>query len=330
MERARVCSMKGTGRPNQLGAEKKAGCRLPSRLRTGFGEAQRKNRNSASMATRRVREIFQVDFRDLGRKAVGLALGSCLLVSSPAGLAAETKAPQMQPTAPLPSVDLDLKRYTGTWYEVASLKKGFAGEGQQDCHCTAGLYTFDEKKSRLSVKTFCVHGSPTGKISGIEGRVSGNLKKEKGKSVFEECMLTFPSIPFIPPEPYQVLDTDYDNFALVQGAKDLSFVQIYSRTPNPGKAFIDKQKKYLEQFGYKASDIRDTPQDCSEGLMNKMNAMMKSPDMVSVFQNTAGKSVEQLVSGEEDLDGIVLQGPRNPVEEATDLLDLFKMFSQKD
>lgn len=26
--------------------------------------------------------------------------------------------------------------YGGRWYEVASLKKGFAGEGQQDCHCT--------------------------------------------------------------------------------------------------------------------------------------------------------------------------------------------------
>lgn len=26
--------------------------------------------------------------------------------------------------------------YVGRWYEVASLKRGFAGEGQQDCHCT--------------------------------------------------------------------------------------------------------------------------------------------------------------------------------------------------
>ncbi len=26
--------------------------------------------------------------------------------------------------------------YSGRWYEVASLKKGFAGEGQADCHCT--------------------------------------------------------------------------------------------------------------------------------------------------------------------------------------------------
>lgn len=27
-------------------------------------------------------------------------------------------------------------RYVGRWYEVASLKLGFAGQGQEDCHCT--------------------------------------------------------------------------------------------------------------------------------------------------------------------------------------------------
>lgn len=30
----------------------------------------------------------------------------------------------------------DAMRYAGRWYEIASLKKGFAGEGQEDCHCT--------------------------------------------------------------------------------------------------------------------------------------------------------------------------------------------------
>lgn len=28
------------------------------------------------------------------------------------------------------------ERYVGRWYEVASLKRGFAGQGQEDCHCT--------------------------------------------------------------------------------------------------------------------------------------------------------------------------------------------------
>lgn len=32
--------------------------------------------------------------------------------------------------------NFDPVRYTGRWYEVASLKRGFAGQGQEDCHCT--------------------------------------------------------------------------------------------------------------------------------------------------------------------------------------------------
>lgn len=32
--------------------------------------------------------------------------------------------------------DFDPIRYSGRWFEVASLKEGFAGTGQEDCHCT--------------------------------------------------------------------------------------------------------------------------------------------------------------------------------------------------
>jgi lipocalin len=40
------------------------------------------------------------------------------------------------PVTGTPRELFDPVRYVGRWYEVASLKKGFAGEGQQDCHCT--------------------------------------------------------------------------------------------------------------------------------------------------------------------------------------------------
>lgn len=32
--------------------------------------------------------------------------------------------------------NFDPERYAGRWFEVASLKRGFAGQGQEDCHCT--------------------------------------------------------------------------------------------------------------------------------------------------------------------------------------------------
>ncbi|KAM3696476.1 hypothetical protein ACB094_06G043500 [Castanea mollissima] len=167
--------------------------------------------------------------------------------------------------------DFDPVRYSGRWFEVASLKRGFAGQGQEDCHCTQGVYTFDMVSPSIQVDTFCVHGGPNGYITGIKGKVQclpeDNLEKnetelEKLEMIKEKCYLRFPSLPFIPKEPYDVIATDYDNFALVSGAKGRNFIQIYSRTPDPGPEFIEKYKTYLENFGYDPRKIEDTPQDC--------------------------------------------------------------------
>eukprot|EP00466_Bigelowiella_natans_P002457 jgi/Bigna1/91490/estExt_fgenesh1_pg.C_1020061 len=68
-----------------------------------------------------------------------------------------------------PNQLFETQKYLGTWYEVASMKKGFAGAGQEDCHCTQGMYGVDQKRNRILVNTFCAHGSPDGKISGIQG-----------------------------------------------------------------------------------------------------------------------------------------------------------------
>lgn len=103
-----------------------------------------------------------------------------------------------------------------------------------------GVYTFDEKNRAIKVDTFCVHGSPTGYITGIRAKVQCVTDEELSKvqtnfermqMVQQKCFLKFPSLPFIPRQPYNVLNTDYDNFALVSGAKDASFVQVqYKRS----------------------------------------------------------------------------------------------------
>lgn len=54
--------------------------------------------------------------------------------------------------------NFDPVRYSGRWYEVASLKRGFAGQGQEDCHCTqvnGSVMTaeFDCKLGRSSTLT---------------------------------------------------------------------------------------------------------------------------------------------------------------------------------
>ncbi|XP_027062506.2 chloroplastic lipocalin-like [Coffea arabica] len=190
--------------------------------------------------------------------------------------------------------DFDPVRYAGRWFEVASLKRGFAGQGQEDCHCTQGVYTFDMTAPAIQVDTFCVHGGPDGYITGIRGKVqclSGeDLEKEatnleNSEMIKGKCYLRFPTLPFIPKEPYDVIATDYDNFALVSGAKDKSFVQIYSRTPNPGPQFIEKYKAYLANLGYDPNKIKDTPQDCQVMSNSKLAAMMSMQGMQQALTN---------------------------------------------
>ncbi|XP_078175768.1 chloroplastic lipocalin [Carex rostrata] len=189
--------------------------------------------------------------------------------------------------------NFDPVRYSGRWFEVASIKRGFAGQGQEDCHCTQGVYTYDAKTPSIQVDTFCIHGGPDGYITGIRGKVQCLLEEDKAKQetdlekqemIREKCYLKFPTLPFIPKLPYDVIATDYDNFALVSGAKDKNFVQIYSRTPNPGPEFIEKYKTYLANFGYDPSEIKDTPQDCDVSS-SQLAQMMSMPGMNEALTN---------------------------------------------
>lgn len=52
---------------------------------------------------------------------------------------------------------------------------------------------------------------------------------EMQEMIKEKCFLRFPTLPFIPKLPYDVIATDYDNFALVSGAKDRSFIQVLTK-----------------------------------------------------------------------------------------------------
>lgn len=97
-----------------------------------------------------------------------------------------------------------------------------------------GVYTFEQDIPAIQVDTFCVHGGPNGYITGIRGKVQCLSEEDKDKNETDlqrqemikgKCYLRFPTLPFIPKEPYDVIETDYDNYALVSGAKDKSFIQ---------------------------------------------------------------------------------------------------------
>ena len=98
-----------------------------------------------------------------------------------------------------------------------------------------GVYKLNPKKRRLVADTFCVHGGPEGNVTGIRGNVTcladselaaRETKLEMEQMILEKCTLKFPAVPIIPGLPYDVIQTDYTDYALVSGSNDRSFVQV--------------------------------------------------------------------------------------------------------
>lgn len=54
----------------------------------------------------------------------------------PIELGSDEKSGMLMMMRVMTAKDFDPVRYSGRWFEVASLKRGFAGQGQEDCHCT--------------------------------------------------------------------------------------------------------------------------------------------------------------------------------------------------
>jgi lipocalin len=150
-------------------------------------------------------------------------------------------------------------KYSGAWYEVASIKKGFAGLGQGDCMDTRGVYEYNPDRDEIDVATQCRHLD--GHLSGIKGIVT--CPNSKSKRGLVSCSLRFPTASWIPPSTYTILETDYDTYAIVEsglGPKSAApFVQIYSRYTRPGMRFIEARKELLRNWGYDPDQAHITP-----------------------------------------------------------------------
>lgn len=121
-----------------------------------------------------------------------------------------------QPLRTVPNVDL--AKYAGTWYEIASFPQRF----QKGCHCTTATYTQSDK-GYIIVENRCNRDSVNGKASCIKGKAfveegSGNAKLKvqffwpfKGK--------------------YWIIDLADDYSYAVVGHPNRKYLWILSRTP---------------------------------------------------------------------------------------------------
>ena len=152
-----------------------------------------------------------------------------------------------QPLTTVPLVDLE--RYAGTWYEVASYPKSF----QKRCHCTTATYTPSEK-GYVVVDNRCNRDSASGKRSGIKGKAF----PEEGSGNAKLKVLFF--WPFT--GKYWIIDLAPDYSYAVVGHPDRESLWILSRTPQLPSDVYSGILARLEAKAYNTERLKLTDQLC--------------------------------------------------------------------
>jgi len=171
---------------------------------------------------------------------------SMLLCLVGAGCASTTTArlhlPELQ-TVPR----VDLRRYVGTWFEVASFPQSF----QRGCTATAATYTIRDD-GRIDVVNRCRKGSPDGPEKVARGRArvadpSTNAKLE---------------VSFFWPfwGDYWIVDlgANYEYAAVGHPSRD--YLWILSRTPTMDPALYASIVHRLQGQGYETDRLQQTTQ----------------------------------------------------------------------
>lgn len=143
--------------------------------------------------------------------------------------------------------NVDLKKYSGKWYEIASYPQRF----QKGCHRTIAEYTLSDK-GYVIVENSCNRNSLNGKLSSIKGKAfveknSGNAKLKvqffwpfKGK--------------------YWIIDLADDYSYAVVSHPNKKYLWILSRTPQMDKALYQQIIMRLKEKGFDLSKLQTTQQ----------------------------------------------------------------------
>jgi apolipoprotein D and lipocalin family protein len=149
---------------------------------------------------------------------------------------------------PLETVDsVDLQRYQGTWYEIASFPQRF----QKGCHCTSATYTATQEDF-VVVENRCRKDSINGEESYIKGKAyivenTNNAKLEV------EFFWPFKG-------DYWIIDLDKDYQYAVVGHPNREYLWILSRTPQMSDSLYNEITKRIAAKGFDLSILQKTVQ----------------------------------------------------------------------
>ena len=172
-------------------------------------------------------------------------LVSLLAVLSTACATSTTERLQLPPLSTVKQVDL--QRYLGTWYEIASYPQSF----QKGCTATTATYALKEN-GEIDVLNRCRKGT----IDGPEDVANGRAR------VVDTATNAKLEVSFFGPfwGDYWVIDLDADYTFAVVGNPGRDYLWILSRTPTMEPAVYDGIIARLLAVGYDPARLVKTPQ----------------------------------------------------------------------
>lgn len=176
------------------------------------------------------------------------------------------------------TVDLDVKRYMGKWYEQIRSKHIIF---EDHCFCNTAEYNFNEKENNVKVINKCNKLGPHGRLDTSEGKAVIPYKEYPGYLLvsFDNTILNIPA-------PYSVLDTDYENYAIVSSNIKLLFlnfnkVWILTRERYINGTYLNHLMNKTADYGYPRVNLMKTFQSslCDNNYNNLDEELDYNPFM---------------------------------------------------
>lgn len=161
-----------------------------------------------------------------------------VLLAAREGWPAELQDPKTVPF-------VDLKKYAGTWYEIARYPNSFQKKCVGDVRATYTMLA----DGKLGVLNQCV-------------QANGKVKSAKGKAkIVDRTSNAKLKVTFFWPfyGDYWILDLDPDYTFAVVGEQDRKYLWILSRTPEIDSDLYEKILEGIANQGYDTSKLMRTP-----------------------------------------------------------------------